>query len=69
MCTTSFSLKVKGLKRVTEQFIERNDKLEERTIDFITGYVVEKFGHGRGKHLKGHFLEEEMNSSTKPSLK
>jgi hypothetical protein len=46
---------VKGLKRVTEQFIERNDKLEERTIDFITGYVVEKFGNGRAKHLKGTY--------------
>ena len=33
--------------------MNRNDKILERFTDFVTGWVVEKFDHGRSKSLKG----------------
>jgi hypothetical protein len=44
---------VKDLKRVTEQFVYRQDKLTERKTDYKTGWVVEKFLNGRKLFLKG----------------
>jgi hypothetical protein len=33
--------------------MQRSDKIKRRTIDFVTGWVVETFGRGRSKFLKG----------------
>jgi hypothetical protein len=44
---------VKSLKQITEEFINRNDKIKKRVIDFVTGWVVETFDRGRSKFLKG----------------
>ena len=45
---------MKDLKRVTEQFVYRQDKLTERKTDYKTGWVVEKFLNGRKLFLKGN---------------
>lgn len=45
--------KVKSLKQITEEFINRSDKIKKRVIDFVTGWVVETFDRGRSKFLKG----------------
>lgn len=44
---------MKDLKRVTEKYIHRADKLTERKTDYKTGWVVEKFLDGRKAFLKG----------------
>jgi len=44
---------VKSLKQITEEFINRSDKIKKRVIDFVTGWVVETFDRGRSKFLKG----------------
>jgi hypothetical protein len=51
MIKTKF--KVKNLKQITEEFINRSDKIKKRVIDFVTGWVVETFDRGRSKFLKG----------------
>jgi hypothetical protein len=33
--------------------MQRYDKLVERAHDYTTGWVVEKFDHGRSRFLKG----------------
>ena len=50
----TLTIKVKELKQIIEEFIQRNDKITKRVTDFTTGWVVETFDHGRSKSLKEH---------------
>jgi len=42
--------------QVKEKYINRADKLKERTTDFAAGWITEKFGPGRQRNLKGTAL-------------
>ena len=44
---------MRELKKITEEFMHRADKITKRVTDFITGWVVETFDRGRSKFLKG----------------
>jgi hypothetical protein len=45
---------VKDLKQITEEFMQRADKIKKRITNYETGWVVELYEPGRGKNLKEH---------------